>query len=367
MNILKKIYSEIREKYNKNYPLLNFSQKEIDAYSIVNKKEQAYLNFAPEEFVEKQHIKHFKIWQNQYEDEYLFHYRRPCIIEPKEGWAIAYDRKIIHQSVPNGYKSWSKATPPTPFDWKFKRWKTKSFDTIISLNYIYRGGNNYWHFFNDILGQLALLEKNSINTSLPILIDQKIADSKIFKQSLERSPFLRSKNWVIHTDFFVKAKEAYFVKNLPYLSIHFKQALDWLQAPKPDNKSFDKIFLTRKAGSKRSLSNYKEIEQFVTERGFKVIDTENLSLNEQISIFSKAAQVIAIHGAGVTNIMFRRNAALQFLEIFPADYITPCFYIFARDLGYDYACVIGNGLKDELFDLSVNKLSQKISVFFKEN
>jgi len=312
------------------------------------------------------HLKEFIVWQNHIEHQYIFHYTKTCFIEPKEGWALTNDRHVIWHSVPNSLTKWSKAYPPFPFGWDFSKKKIKYFPKLISLNYLYRGGNNYWHFFNDILGQLALLHQHNINLDIPILIHSKIAQTTFFDQIQAISPFLASRKWIVQTNFVAKTDEVYFAKNLPYLHNHFKQILTWLQLP-DYKRDTTKIFLTRNPKTKRSISNWHEIYQMVEQQGFTIVDTDGRSLYQQIELFRNAEQVIAVHGAGVTNLMFRGDAPLQFLEILPADYITPCFYLFACDFGYTYQAFVADGQINNQFYVNTEALVQKIKKTFSKN
>jgi capsular polysaccharide biosynthesis protein len=73
----------------------------------------------------------------------------------------------------------------------------------------------------------------------------------------------------------------------------------------------------------------------------EIVDTEGMSIFEQMKLFAQAGVVVGIHGAGLTNLLFRGGRPTQLLEIFPPHDADPSFYLLAKDLGYDWHHVVG--------------------------
>lgn len=72
---------------------------------------------------------------------------------------------------------------------------------------------------------------------------------------------------------------------------------------------------------------------------FARIYAEDLSLSDQIRLFSNADCIIAAHGAGLTNTVFCSPEA-KVLEIFPPGYSTRAYWLVANAVGLNYSCFV---------------------------
>lgn len=81
-----------------------------------------------------------------------------------------------------------------------------------------------------------------------------------------------------------------------------------------------KIYLQRKPTQMRSIINYEEVENFMIEESFEILDTSNLSFIEQVKLFSEAKIVIGASGATFTNLLYMQNntVAINFYPSHPA-------------------------------------------------
>jgi capsular polysaccharide biosynthesis protein len=76
------------------------------------------------------------------------------------------------------------------------------------------------------------------------------------------------------------------------------------------------IYISRKNAKRRRIINEPDVESYLHANGFKSICTEELSVFEQISIMQQAKVIIALHGAGLANIIFMSQDA-SVLELTP--------------------------------------------------
>ena len=76
---------------------------------------------------------------------------------------------------------------------------------------------------------------------------------------------------------------------------------------------------------------------------FGVYHMEDLSVEEQISLFNSAEKIIAPHGAGLVNMVFC-SSPCQVFEIYPRNYLDSSFRILANVLNHDYHCIVGDDL-----------------------
>ena len=60
-----------------------------------------------------------------------------------------------------------------------------------------------------------------------------------------------------------------------------------------------------------------------------------------MKLFSETAYLISAHGAGLVNIIYRRNAPMKLLELFPSKYVMLHYYLLCRMFGFQYDYLIG--------------------------
>jgi capsular polysaccharide biosynthesis protein len=92
------------------------------------------------------------------------------------------------------------------------------------------------------------------------------------------------------------------------------------------------------------------------------VDTDGLSLHDQVELFSKTRYLAGIHGAGLTNLFFRKNAPLTLLELLPGDYIQPHYFWLCKGMGHDYDCIAGTASAfDTSFEIDPLLFENKLS------
>jgi hypothetical protein len=67
------------------------------------------------------------------------------------------------------------------------------------------------------------------------------------------------------------------------------------------------IYIKRKVGGWRYLLNEREFEQALSDLGFHIVQSEQMSLVQQVALFRKAKVIVGMHGAGLTNLLFADN------------------------------------------------------------
>lgn len=76
-----------------------------------------------------------------------------------------------------------------------------------------------------------------------------------------------------------------------------------------------KIFIARASDSPRNIVNAVELDTLLARRGYVKIYLEDLEIPTQIALFRNASHIIAIHGAGLANLIFAENCSL--VELYP--------------------------------------------------
>ncbi|MGP5526669.1 glycosyltransferase family 61 protein [Psychrobacter celer] len=108
-----------------------------------------------------------------------------------------------------------------------------------------------------------------------------------------------------------------------------------------------KVYISR-SKSARSYNNEKEIESFLSRRGFEIVHAEDLSFSEQVDLFSACSFLISSHGAGLTNICFMKPKS-RLIEFFRPDMIKADYYLRSIHNDMDYSLMIFDN------DMSISK------------
>lgn len=238
-----------------------------------------------------------------------------CVIELRFGWAFARPARFLRSSLP--YAEWLSfhpnivQAPPLSALW---RRPTTSLPEAVLLRAPWEG--NYFHFFDDVLGRLKLLDEAGVPESVPAIVGGEVFRRPYFQEALRRGVF--GARPVVPQDGPIAVARLYLCKEAGGRADAYQFFLDRMEQTASAGANRH-IFLARSAARGRTLTNEAEIERLMGELGFEVIDTDALSPAEQWDTFAGASVVVGAHSAGLANIMFRRGAPLALLEILPPD------------------------------------------------
>lgn len=278
----------------------------------------------------------FASYQRALQEEYVYCWARPGVVEPQYGFLLADPLTLVPASMP-----YYERVGLPDLGQHLERWPNRreiQVEAAASLREF--GEGNYYHFYSDLLGRLALLARWVPDEHLPLLISQTLYEQPHFQSLLRRSALGR-RNWLVQGEQYVAVERLIFCKGMPYLRESLDYVLDLCELPPPDLRAERRVFLTRQAGRGRHLANENEVERVCVEHGFSRVDADQLDLDEQIGLFCETRYLVGIHGAGLVNAMFRRGAPLSLLELFPADNLPPHYYWLSRSYGFDYRGLVG--------------------------
>lgn len=270
------------------------------------------------------------------QDQYFLYFEDKGWIDPLYGWAIT-ESHLLYASL--GFSRAPYVRKPSLIGSCFKKKRNIYLQKIISLRDT--GEENYFHFYNDVLTKLFFIEDQRYNlTDFTIVITERLFTKEFF-QFFYKNTRLRDLNWHVQKDEWIHFSEAIFCK--PYT--HTKKYLDQivhLLPPISRKHEPRKIFLTRTKSSLRYIENMDEFRDIVERFRFEIIDASTINVAQQIEIFCDCECLISIHGAGLTNIIFRQGKPLSILEIIqPSDYIPFHYIMLAHQYGYSYNIMLG--------------------------
>jgi capsular polysaccharide biosynthesis protein len=103
-----------------------------------------------------------------------------------------------------------------------------------------------------------------------------------------------------------------------------------------------RVYLSRKDAMMRRVLNEPAVEALLQAHGFETVQTERLSVFEQVALFSNAEIIAGPHGAGLTNAVFAD--APHIIEFLPADLWDLGYYVgLAISCGGTYNGIVCDG------------------------
>jgi len=300
-------------------------------------------------------------------------FNQPAFIEPQRGWIICNPFHLVDNCLRNSSEAPRPAIRNYVKTRLFQRSKVTTERAVISLRDI--GEQNYYHALIDLIGgRLRLAEHCNLDPNMPLVVGKAVYQKSFFQDILRKSE-LRKRRLIIQGDDFILCEKVYFFETDRTNKKSLEYLVKLLNVPDSNQKSNRRVFLTRSPHAGRNIKNINVIEEVCRKFQFEIVDTSMMSLDGQIELFSGARYVIGIHGAGLTNIIFRKNGALTLLEIFPpVAYQTqgvgppPHYFWMACALGFEYDAIFGQETSGNRtapnyrnsFEVDANLLSSRI-------
>jgi hypothetical protein len=221
---------------------------------------------------------------------------------------------------------------PSPREWgRVKRspaGRVAEFDEVISLRHFFEW--NYYHFLIDVIPKLELLRRAGADLSVPIVVGPS-AEELPFGAETRRLGTLADLDWYVQRrDTYIRADKVRFVRlNTPGRAATMKYRArvrctldmigfdDIVDDLAPADR---KVLLTRRPPYGRLMANTDEVEAALADRGYEVVDAASMSVVEQIRLFRQTRHLVAVHGAGMTNMIFRTGLPMSILELCPDVY-----------------------------------------------
>jgi hypothetical protein len=327
--------------YKEGYP---FRENEVNIDDIEDEAVRAYM----------------RKWNDWTQEEYVLQFEKPCYIEPDLGWAIVSKNHLLYYSLGISRTLFL----PKPDLVKFR--KKKNVITVkkaISLRDT--GEENYFHFYNDVLTKLYFLEQVGIPIEqTPVIISKKLWNKEYFQYYLNHNTRMKALNWLLQDNEYIRSESTIFCKALTHRPDLYTRIFSSLRVVSAAHK---KIFLTRNKKRLRHISNEAEVRNVFMKYDFETVDADLLSIADQIKVFSGAAFIAGVHGAGLTNLMFRVGPC-KVLEIFPypdQDYLPFHYIMIAKLKGFSYNGLIGKkaGKFADSFAVDVSELEAALRKF----
>jgi hypothetical protein len=278
-------------------------------------------------------------WRNWEQREKVGRFMGLTFIEPARGWIICSPGHLVSNCLIDAYA----ATKPSFRDYLQTRLsgadRVRQETRLVHLRD--RAESNYWHFLNDILGgRLRLADKAGIGGDVPLLIGRR-AFEQPFVQEILRDTQVGRRRLLVQDDEMLRCREVIHFETPRHSIESVDFVLSCLGVRRGQSSGNKRVFLSRLHGSRRTIANLADVEELCRQWGFEIVEAESMSLADQISLFSQVRYLVAIHGAGLANIMFRRGAKLSLVEIFPTTTYLARGHVYPPPAHYfwlSYAC-----------------------------
>jgi len=99
------------------------------------------------------------------------------------------------------------------------------------------------------------------------------------------------------------------------------------------------IYISRKDALYRKIINEEEVEKYLQNIGFEIVQMSELTFLEGVKICAEAKIVVGPHGAGLCNIVFCQDAKI--LEIFSPSYVDTSYWFIANMYENKYYYLLG--------------------------
>ena len=178
------------------------------------------------------------------------------------------------------------------------------------------GDENYSHWLFRNLLKLYALDKDGLFLAHPWLVNSDLRPHQL--QYLDLLEVPRSKLRTVERGQVVHC-EALLVPALLTSKAAIAEGIEWLRGrlshllvPRAEANAL--LYVSRADAAQRHVLNETALEDALKDLGFTTFVPGRCSVVEQIRAFSSARVIVAVHGAGLTNMVFAPSHA-QYIEI----------------------------------------------------
>lgn len=264
-------------------------------------------------------------------EQFLYKLPRSVIVEPLHGFVCSGSHVLAFLQGIDRYVAEQAALP---FRLKIVLQPKQHVARAVLFRHHY-AELNYFHFLNDILSKLTILDRFPEYRQWPWIVSRAQFQTPYFQGFLQRlKP--RTPEIIVQDEVPIEVEELVCVKGMGLTPSWIAQARAILHVSEAPPSRQEKIFLFRNNTTRDVLGNSSQVRDLCEQHGFRAVDTATLTLDEQIELFRNIRFIIAEHGAGLTNLIFRGHHPLGLLELYPPHCKASCYYALAKQLGHDY-------------------------------
>ncbi|SMB89508.1 Capsular polysaccharide biosynthesis protein-like [Hymenobacter roseosalivarius DSM 11622] len=232
---------------------------------------------------------------------------------------------------------------------------------------------NYYHFTTECLPRLYSLREWADKATLllpegtPAFVDEYVkltGFSKVVKIPINELAQAEELLLTTHT-----------ATSLDHNDALIREMAGWykarVNAGSSSFRGYENLYISRQRATYRKLLNEDELIAALAPYNFKVVNMEDYTVQEQIALLSQVRNLVAVHGAGMTNLMYMPEGGLMVNLIHEHRY-DPAFFTLANALNHDTVIIQGKAANDDArgpafdsFSVDVPKIRHYLDLYLK--
>lgn len=207
--------------------------------------------------------------------------------------------------------------------------------TAVALAFC--GSYNYFHWMYDVIARWEMLAESGISYDYAILNPNPYGP--FVEQTLQGLGVPEKK--ILRTQPGLCLEPDRLIVPSLILSSHYPawatEALRkrFLPNGSPTPEHVERLYISRKNASARSVVNEAEVAEFLEGFGFRSVVLERLPVDKQIALFASSKVIVAPHGAGLTNLAFCEPGT-KVIEAFHPEHVMPTYWMISNHRKLDY-------------------------------
>ena len=195
---------------------------------------------------------------------------------------------------------------------------------------------NYAHWITEILPKIEIIERNFSDCKLLLPID--IYEIGFVKESLDIFN-INVETLRIYEK--AKVKKMIYIPELVITGNYIPTLMDSVRSRITSNffpykKDKLRLYISRKNAGSRRILNEIELLDLLKNYNFKIAFLEDLNFGDEVRLFQNTELLLAVHGAGLTNMFWMGNEA-NIIELRRFDdNVNNCFFSLASALKLNY-------------------------------
>lgn len=167
----------------------------------------------------------------------------------------------------------------------------------------------YFHWMCDALPRLEMVAKEFDLADLTLILPHKAKRFRFIAESLKAFPLAgvrvlgrfesaRCREMVLPTH--VATSGNYRPELMDSLRSRCRRHVEASARQSPS----ERIFISRRRATRRRLINEADLRAVLDNHGIRNIETDGMPWTDQVKLFSSTGQLVSLHGAGLTNMLF---------------------------------------------------------------
>ena len=215
-------------------------------------------------------------------------------------------KNIFRWGIPSRYNNFYTKSFSTNFLERKKNFKKFSDAVILGSS----PSNNYFRNIITFLPRIFFINDKEINLAIHRNTSNKF---KVFIKEILKQKNTKVKKFIYLDDDFYKFNNSQIPQffNMAASTIVLNKSLAYAK-----KDSGLKIYLSRQNSNYRNLVNEGDLIEILKTKNFLIVDTNNMSIFEQIKIFSAADVIVGPTSSALTNTVFSKKGT-RVIEIIP--------------------------------------------------